>query len=83
MALLFQALMLQSGNDAANALARAAGGVAATVEAMNETAEEIGAYDTVAGTPSGSGRRRAVLLALRPGADLPRAARRPGDGRRS
>jgi D-alanyl-D-alanine carboxypeptidase (penicillin-binding protein 5/6) len=51
--LLFQALMLQSGNDAANALARAAGGLPATVEAMNETAEEIGAYDTVAGTPSG------------------------------
>ena len=51
--LLLQALMLQSGNDVANALARAAGGVAATVEAMNETAEAIGAYDTVAGTPSG------------------------------
>jgi D-alanyl-D-alanine carboxypeptidase (penicillin-binding protein 5/6) len=51
--LLFQALVLQSGNDAANALARAAGGVEATVAAMNETAEEIGAYDTVAGTPSG------------------------------
>jgi D-alanyl-D-alanine carboxypeptidase (penicillin-binding protein 5/6) len=51
--LLFQALVLQSGNDAANALARAAGGVDATVAAMNETAESIGAYDTVAGTPSG------------------------------
>ena len=51
--LLFQALVLQSGNDAANALARTAGGVAATVEAMNETAEAIGAFDTVAGTPSG------------------------------
>jgi D-alanyl-D-alanine carboxypeptidase len=51
--LLFQGLMLQSGNDAANALARAAGGVAVTVAAMNETAEDIGAYDTVAGTPSG------------------------------
>jgi D-alanyl-D-alanine carboxypeptidase (penicillin-binding protein 5/6) len=51
--LLFQALMLQSGNDAANALARAAGGVGTTVEAMNETAEELGAFDTVAGSPSG------------------------------
>ncbi|SOD93905.1 D-alanyl-D-alanine carboxypeptidase (penicillin-binding protein 5/6) [Blastococcus haudaquaticus] len=51
--LLFQALMLQSGNDAANALARVAGGVEVTVAAMNETAEDIGAYDTVAGTPSG------------------------------
>src|SRR3954471_23791684 len=51
--LLFQALILQSGNDAANALARAAGGVPVTVAAMNETAEGIGAYDTVGGTPSG------------------------------
>jgi D-alanyl-D-alanine carboxypeptidase (penicillin-binding protein 5/6) len=51
--LLFQALILQSGNDAANALARAAGGAELTVEAMNETAEGLGAYDTVAGTPSG------------------------------
>ena len=38
--LLFQGLILQSGNDAANALARAAGGVDVTVAAMNETAEE-------------------------------------------
>ena len=51
--LLFQALILQSGNDAANALARAAGGVAVTVAAMNETAQSIGAFDTIAGTPSG------------------------------
>jgi D-alanyl-D-alanine carboxypeptidase (penicillin-binding protein 5/6) len=51
--LLFQALILQSGNDAANALARAAGGVQVTVAAMNETAQAIGAFDTVAGTPSG------------------------------
>jgi D-alanyl-D-alanine carboxypeptidase (penicillin-binding protein 5/6) len=51
--LLFEALILQSGNDAANALARAAGGVPATVEAMNDTAEELGAFDTVVGTPSG------------------------------
>ncbi|SEO69170.1 D-alanyl-D-alanine carboxypeptidase family protein [Trujillonella endophytica] len=51
--LLFLALVLQSGNDAANALARAAGGIDATLAAMNATAEEIGAFDTVAGTPSG------------------------------
>jgi serine-type D-Ala-D-Ala carboxypeptidase (penicillin-binding protein 5/6) len=51
--LLFQALILQSGNDAANALARTAGGVEVTVAAMNETARAIGAFDTVAGTPSG------------------------------
>jgi serine-type D-Ala-D-Ala carboxypeptidase (penicillin-binding protein 5/6) len=51
--LLFQALILQSGNDAANALARAAGGVGVTVSAMSETARSIGAFDTVVGTPSG------------------------------
>jgi D-alanyl-D-alanine carboxypeptidase (penicillin-binding protein 5/6) len=51
--LLFEALVLQSGNDAANALARTAGGVPVTLAAMNETAAAIGAYDTVAGTPSG------------------------------
>jgi serine-type D-Ala-D-Ala carboxypeptidase (penicillin-binding protein 5/6) len=51
--LLFRALVMQSGNDAANALARAAGGVQATLAAMNTTAERIGAFDTVAGTPSG------------------------------
>ncbi|WP_369132788.1 D-alanyl-D-alanine carboxypeptidase family protein [Modestobacter sp. I12A-02662] len=51
--LLFRALMMQSGNDAANALARAAGGVESAVAAMNETAERLGAADTVAGTPSG------------------------------
>ena len=51
--LLFQALVLQSGNDCADALARTAGGVAPTVAAMNATAARIGAWDTVAGTPSG------------------------------
>ena len=50
---LFQGLVMQSGNDAANALARAAGGIEQTLEAMNETAEELGAFDTVAGSPSG------------------------------
>jgi D-alanyl-D-alanine carboxypeptidase (penicillin-binding protein 5/6) len=50
---LFQALVLQSGNDAANALARAAGGTEATVDAMTAMAESIGAYDTVVGGPSG------------------------------
>ncbi|SDC07843.1 D-alanyl-D-alanine carboxypeptidase (penicillin-binding protein 5/6) [Geodermatophilus telluris] len=51
--LLFQGLVMQSGNDAANALARAFGGTAATVAAMNATAQALGAYDTVAGSPSG------------------------------
>ncbi|RBY93479.1 D-alanyl-D-alanine carboxypeptidase [Blastococcus sp. TF02-8] len=51
--LLFEALVLQSGNDAASALARVAGGQEATVAAMNRTASDLGAYDTVAGNPSG------------------------------
>ena len=79
--LLFQALILQSGNDAANALARAAGGVDVTVAAMNETARghrrlRHGGRDAVRAR-----RRRAVLLPLRPRADLPRADLRPGDRR--
>jgi len=52
-ALLYRALMLQSGNDAANALARANGGVAQTVAQMQQTADRLGAFDTVVGTPSG------------------------------
>ncbi len=51
--LLFQALVMQSGNDAAGALARAAGGTGATVQAMNARALEMGAFDTVVGSPSG------------------------------
>jgi serine-type D-Ala-D-Ala carboxypeptidase (penicillin-binding protein 5/6) len=51
--LLFQALVLGSGNDVANALARANGGTDATVAQMNTTARGLGAYDTVAGTASG------------------------------
>ncbi|MGI8693321.1 MAG: D-alanyl-D-alanine carboxypeptidase family protein [Geodermatophilaceae bacterium] len=51
--LLFQALMMASGNDAAWALTRAAGGPEPTLELMNETASQLQAYDTLAGTPSG------------------------------
>ena len=51
--LLFQAMMMASGNDAASALSRAAGGVERTLELMNGTASQLQAYDTVAGTPSG------------------------------
>jgi D-alanyl-D-alanine carboxypeptidase len=51
--LLLRALVMQSGNDAANALARAAGGTTATLAAMTRQAEELGAFDTVVGTPSG------------------------------
>ena len=50
---LFQGLFLMSGNDAANALANAGGGVGETVDAMNETARGLGALDTTAVNPSG------------------------------
>lgn len=49
-------LLLNSGNDAANVLARLAGGpagVAGTVKAMNEQARQLGALQTHAVTPSG------------------------------
>lgn len=50
---LFGALLMVSGNDAANALARANGGIPRTVAEMNATAKELQAYDTRAATPSG------------------------------
>jgi D-alanyl-D-alanine carboxypeptidase (penicillin-binding protein 5/6) len=51
--LLFQSLLMMSGNDAANALARAGGGVHETVALMNAEARHLRAYDTHAATPSG------------------------------
>jgi len=50
---LLQGLLLASGNDAAYALARANESVAVTLREMNETAAELGAFDTVAKDPSG------------------------------
>jgi D-alanyl-D-alanine carboxypeptidase (penicillin-binding protein 5/6) len=50
---LFSALLMASGNDAAYALARAGGGLPATLSAMNEQARFLGAHDTVAKDPSG------------------------------
>ena len=52
-----------------------------TVEAMNETAEEHRRLRHRRRDAVRARRRRAVLLALRPGADLPRADRRPGHRR--
>ncbi|MBM9467653.1 D-alanyl-D-alanine carboxypeptidase family protein [Nakamurella leprariae] len=46
-------LLIDSGNDAANALARANGGYDKTVAEMNELAAELGAFDTRAATVSG------------------------------
>ncbi|WP_027345956.1 D-alanyl-D-alanine carboxypeptidase family protein [Hamadaea tsunoensis] len=57
---LWLGLLLQSGNDAANVLARLGGGVgggtggrAAGIQAMNDEAARLGAYQTHAITPSG------------------------------
>ena len=50
---LLQGLLTASGNDAAYALARANDSVAVTLEEMNKTAAELGAFDTVAMDPSG------------------------------
>jgi D-alanyl-D-alanine carboxypeptidase (penicillin-binding protein 5/6) len=50
---LFYGLMLPSGNDAAHALANAAGGMHKTVRMMAEEAQRLGAVDTVVRNPSG------------------------------
>ncbi len=50
---LFEGLFLTSGNDAARALAGAAGGLGTTVRQMNETARRLGALDTTARNASG------------------------------
>jgi serine-type D-Ala-D-Ala carboxypeptidase (penicillin-binding protein 5/6) len=50
---LFKAMLVVSGNDAAGALAEAAGGMHRTVDLMNAQARHLQAYDTVARTPSG------------------------------
>ena len=50
---LFYGLMLPSGNDAAKALASAAGGLHHTVRAMNAEADALGAHDTRAVNPTG------------------------------
>jgi len=50
---LFRAMLMVSGNDAANALATAAGGQAETARLMNVEAQRVGAVDTHAINPSG------------------------------
>jgi serine-type D-Ala-D-Ala carboxypeptidase (penicillin-binding protein 5/6) len=50
---LLQGLLMASGNDAAYALARGNKSVAVTLKAMNATAAELNASDTVAKDPSG------------------------------
>jgi D-alanyl-D-alanine carboxypeptidase (penicillin-binding protein 5/6) len=50
---LFLGMMLPSGNDAASALANAAGGVLTTVDLMQQEATSLGALDTIVRDPSG------------------------------
>jgi D-alanyl-D-alanine carboxypeptidase (penicillin-binding protein 5/6) len=50
---LLTAMLVVSGNDAADALAEAAGGIGKTVRMMNAEATHLQAYDTFARTPSG------------------------------
>ena len=50
---LFSALLMVSGNDAANALATVAGGQRKTAELMNAKATELGARDTFVVNPHG------------------------------
>lgn len=50
---LFLCLMMQSGNDCASALAAANGGLELSVAQMNEEAQRLQAYDTVAINTSG------------------------------
>ena len=50
---LFEALLLMSGNDAAMALAEAAGGAHRTAVAMNREILALGGYDTFVEHPSG------------------------------
>jgi D-alanyl-D-alanine carboxypeptidase (penicillin-binding protein 5/6) len=50
---LFLGMMLSSGNDAASALANAAGGLPTTVGLMQQEATSLGAYDTTVRDPSG------------------------------
>jgi serine-type D-Ala-D-Ala carboxypeptidase (penicillin-binding protein 5/6) len=50
---LLQGMLITSGNDAANALARANQSMAVTVQEMNATAQDLHASDTVAKDPSG------------------------------
>lgn len=50
---LFQALLLTSGNDAAEALARAGGGTPKVARSMTQVAHDLGALDTQARNTSG------------------------------
>jgi D-alanyl-D-alanine carboxypeptidase (penicillin-binding protein 5/6) len=78
---LLKGMLITSGNDAAYALARGNHSIATTLKAMNATARDLGASDTVATDPSGldkAGQRSSAYdLAL-----IGRAAMRLPDFRR-
>ena len=75
---LWLGLLLQSGNDAANMLARlGAGSARAGVDQMNAEARRLGALQTPRRDAVRPGRPRAVHQRVRPGADRPRLLRRP------
>ena len=50
---LFHALLLPSANDAAIALAQGTGSLKSTLNQMNQVADSLGAFDTIAKNPSG------------------------------
>lgn len=50
---LLEGLLLASGNDAANTLARMLGGTDVALAKMNAKAASVGAHGTIAGSPSG------------------------------
>ena len=60
---LFAGMMMNSGNDAASALANAVGGWDRALGLMNEEAARLGATDTVAETPNGLDRHGQVTTA--------------------
>lgn len=60
---LFAGMMMNSGNDAASAVANAAGGWERSLGLMNAEAARLGATDTVALTPNGLDRREQVTSA--------------------
>ena len=80
------ALLLQSANEAANALAEhVSGSREAFAELMNETAASLGCQDSHFANPSGLKRREPLHLRLRHGPDLPGGHPEPhvpGDRRR-
>lgn len=60
---LFAGMMMNSGNDAASAVANAAGGWDPALELMNAEAKRVGAVNTVAETPNGLDRHGQLTTA--------------------